>query len=204
MSRFRLFALPLVVVGLLFATPSDASWTKSESFEYSAKTSLKIVEPTDAKVFVTIGGETKEGTVPAIFALPDEDAFIGVKIVSADGDAWTGKIEVKAHKQTVTKFTHVANAVAPAAKPADNQKFIGQIQNMTHLCKKGERDTLKFVAMKDGKSAYETTVPPNTAQSNVELVPGTYSVRIFKNNVFFVSKELEVSKDGWVFTYGCK
>jgi hypothetical protein len=77
------------------------------------------------------------------------------------------------------------------------------MQNLTNLCKKGERDTLKFVAMKDGKSAYETTVAPNTAQSNVELVPGTYSVRIFKNNVFIVSKELEVSKDGWVFTYGC-
>lgn len=204
--RFRtLFAVCAVALAVLTPDTSEASWTKTESFEFSAKTSLKITDPADAHVFVTIGNETKESSLPAIFPLPDQDAYIPVKIVGKDGsDPWTGKIEVKAHKQTVVKFTHTA---APAAAPAaagPAHKFIGQMQNWTHLCEKKERATLKFVAMKDGAAAYEATVEPNRAQSNVELAPGKYSVRIFKNGVFLQAKELEVTADGWVFTWGCK
>lgn len=203
MSVRRMFAVCAVAFAVLTPAWSEASWTKTESFEHSAKTSLKITDPADAHVFVTIGSETKEATLPAIFPLPDADAYIQVKIVGKDGDAWTGKVEVKAHRQTVVKFAHTAAAAAPAAA-APAHKLIGQMQNWTHLCEKKERSTLKFVAMKDGAAAYETTVEPNRAQSNVELAPGKYSVRIFKNNVFLQAKELEVTADGWVFTWGCK
>lgn len=204
MTFRRLFALSAVAFAVLTPAWSEASWTKTESFEYSAKTSLKITEPTDAHVFVTIGSETKESTLPAIFPLPDADAYVPVKIVGKDGETWSGKIEVKAHKQTVVKFAHSAAPAAPAAAAAPGHKMIGQMQNWTHLCGKRERATLKFVAMKDGAAAAEATVEPNRAQSNIELAPGKYSVRIFRNGTFIQAKELEVTADGWVFTYGCK
>lgn len=203
MSLRHLIAFSALAFCVLAPIDSEASWTKTESFEFSAKTSLKITDPADAHVFVTIGNETKESTLPAIFPLPDADAYIQVKIVGKDNDTWSGKIEVKAHKQTVVKFTHAAAPAAPAAA-APAHKMIGQMQNWTHLCDKKERATLKFVAMKDGAAATEATVEPNRAQSNIELASGTYSVRIFKNGVFIVAKELVVDKDGWVFTYGCK
>lgn len=201
MSVRHLFTSAAFALAIFFPNWSEAAWTKAESFEFSSSTSLKITDPHDAKVFVTIGNETKEATLPAIFPLPDHDAYVQVKIVAADGDAWTGKVEVKAKKQTVVKFTHSA---APAAAAAPAHKFIGKMENWTHLCEKKERRTLKFVAMKDGAAAYEATVEPNRAQSNVELAPGKYSVRIFRDGVFFQAKELEVTADGWVFTWGCK
>jgi hypothetical protein len=196
-----LVAACAVAFAVLTPDTSEASWTKTESFEFSGKTSLKITDPTDAHVTVTIGNETKESSLPAIFPLPDQDAYVQVKIVGKDGgDPWTGKIEVKAHKQTVVKFTQTAAAAAPAG-PA--HKFIGQMQNMTHLCDYKERATLKFVAMKDGVAAFETTLMANKAQTNIELAPGKYSVRIFKNGNFFLAKELEVKADGWIFSHGC-
>jgi hypothetical protein len=199
----RLFLASSILALAVFSPNwSEASWTKAESFEFSAKTSLKITDPSDAHVFVTIGNETKESTLPAIFPLPDADAYIQVKIVGKDGDTWSGKVEVKAHKQTVVKFTHSAAPAPAAAAPA--HKLIGKMENWTHLCSKKERATLKFVAMKDGAAAAEATIEPNRAQSNVELAPGKYSVRIFKNGTFLQAKELDVTADGWVFTYGCK
>ena len=84
MSVRHLFAASALAFAVFFPAWSEASWTKAESFEFSAKTSLKITDPTDAKVFVTIGNETKESTLPAIFPLPDADAYFEVKIVGKD------------------------------------------------------------------------------------------------------------------------
>ena len=195
-------ALAFVVLAFsaTVATPSPADWSKTESFEFSAKTSIKITDPAGAKAYVTIGNEVKEEALPAVFALPDADAFIAVKVVAADGDTWTGKVEVKAKKQTVLKLNYVPKAAG--AKPS-GAKFMGQMQNWTHQCDRRERDVLKFVAMKDGKAAYETTLRPNQAATNVELEPGQYSVRIFKGANFVRALDLQVDKDGWVFKYGC-
>src|SRR4051812_40455284 len=111
--RHTLFIAILFLTALL-APSARAEWTKTESFEASAKTSLKITEPAEARAYVTIGGETKEEALPAVFSLPDADAYITVKIVSADGDSWTGKVEVKAHRQTVVRLGHSPKGPANA------------------------------------------------------------------------------------------
>lgn len=194
----------LVVGTVVFSSPSaHAEWTKTESFEHSAKTSLKILEPADAHAFVTIQNETKEGTLPHIWSLADEDAFISVKIVAANGESWTGKVEVKAHKQTVLKLAQIAKA--PAAPAPAGQKFIGRMENTTHRCSGNERQELKYVAMKDGKPALEKTVSPNRSIGNLELEAGHYTVRVFKHstNDFIQTKDLDVAKDGWTFSWGC-
>ena len=185
-----------------FALPAHAEWQKTESYEYSAKTSLRIVDPAHAKVFVTLGNETKEESLPAIFNLPDHDAYVPVKIVSADGETWTGKVEVKAHKQTVVHFAHKAAAKAPEAPAAPAHKLIGRLENATNTCRVADRVD-KYVIMKDGKVVLETALEPNRAQHNVELEAGTYTVRIFRAGIFVKSLELAVQKDGWVFRYGC-
>lgn len=197
-------ALVFAAFSLMALTPASASaeWTKDQSFEYAGKTSLKIVEPEGAKVFVTVGGETKEDALPAIISLPDTDAFVAVKVVATDGDVWNGKVEVKAHKQTVLKLAHKAAAAAPAAA-GPVHKHIGEMQNLTHKCTRREQGTLRFVAMKDGVQTFETTVAPNRRQANIELAAGHYTIRIFQDGRFITAKELDVTKDGWLFKWGC-
>lgn len=203
MKFARIFALAAVVTAFAaFTVPAQAEWTKSESFEFSSKTSLKLVSAAHGKAFVKVGSETKEETLPAIFALPDQDAYLEVKIVADDGDTWNGKIEVKAHKQTVVQLTHVPKAAAPAAPAGPHPKFIGRMENATHTCRAADRVD-KFVVMKDGKSVFETSLAPNRAQANIELESGTYGVRLFRAGIFVKTIELVVSKDGWVFRYGC-
>jgi hypothetical protein len=197
MKFVRILALAFVTT---LAVPASAEWTKTESYEYSAKTSLKITEPANAKVTVTIGNETKEESLPAIFTLPDTDAYVPVKVVAADGDVWTGKIEVKAHKQTVLQLTHLAKGAPAAAAPG--HKYIGRFENATNLCSAGDRVD-KFVAMRDGKVAYESAIGPNKAQHNIELEAGVYTIRIFRGGIFVKALDLNVTKDGWVFRYGC-
>lgn len=198
MKLVRILALALVTS---FSVPAAAEWTKTESHEYSAKTSLKIVEPAHAKVTVTIGNETKEESLPAIFSLPDADAYVTVKIVAADGETWSGKVEVKAHKQTLVHFNHVPKA-APATASAPLHKLMGRLENATNACRASDRVD-KFVVMKDGKAVLESALAPNKVQHNLELEPGTYAVRIFRAGIFVKSVELVVNKDGWVFRYGC-
>ena len=198
MKLVRCLVLAVVTT---FALPAAAEWTKTETHEYSAKTSLKIVDPVHAKAFVTIGNETKEESLPAIFSLPDHDAYVPVKIVAADGDTWVGKVEVKAHKQTVVHMNHVPKA-APAAPSAPAHKLIGRIENATNLCRASDRVD-KYVIMKDGKVAHEIAIGPNKVQHNVELEAGTYTVRIFRGGIFVKAIPLVVDKDGWVFRYGC-
>ncbi|MBK6463663.1 MAG: hypothetical protein IPF92_22060 [Myxococcales bacterium] len=200
MKLARVLALAAIVTA--FALPAQAEWTKSESFEFSSRTSLKLVSAAHGKALVKVDGVVKEETLPAIFPLPDHDAYVEVKIVADDGDTWSGKIEVKAHKQTIVQLTHVPRAAAPAAPPAAVHKYIGRLVNGTDTCRASDRVD-KFVVMKDGKPVLETSVPPNRAMSNVELDGGTYTVRIFRKGIFVAAKELVVSKDGWIFTYGC-
>jgi len=198
--RFRaLFAACAVAFSVLTPDTSEASWTKAESFEFSAKTSLKITDPVDAHVFVTIGNETKESTLPAIFPLPDQDAYIQVKIVGKDGgDPWNGQIEVKDHKPTVVKFTQAAGPAPARARPPRRDPVPAMRPT------KGPADPSSRAPSQDRPTAYETTLEANKAQSNIELAPGKYSVRIFKNGTFLQAKELEVNADGWVFMWGCK
>ncbi len=195
-----LLAFGFVAASLTLAGPSRADFTKSESFEGSAKTSLKIVEPTGAKAVITINGETKEEALPAIFALPEADAFVSVKIVAADGETWNGKVEIKAHKQTVLKLAQTAK---PAAAAAPAAKVIGKVNNATQTCSnRRARQTLKFTFMKDGKEAISLTVPQHQAMFGVNLEPGSYSVRVFTaDGTFMQAVPFEITKDGWLFNF---
>ena len=194
------FGLGLCTLLLAFSGASHADWTKTESFEYSAKTSLKVTDPPGAKISVTIGSEVKEETLPAIFSLPDNDAFVTVKVIAADGETWNGKVEVKAHKQTVLKLGQTAKPAAPTGPGA---KFIGKILNTSHECDRRKRDTMKFVLMRDGKQAYEVVLPAGEGRTNIELEAGHYTVRIFKGSTFMTAREMDIAKDGWSFAQTC-
>src|SRR5688572_5745756 len=97
--RIGLLAL-LFVLAVGGAAIADASWSDKVNFRRTDRTSLKIVEPEGFKVTVTLpDGKEKAGTVPDLFPLPDQDAFVTVTITPTDGSKpWSKKIEVRSRQ----------------------------------------------------------------------------------------------------------
>lgn len=81
----------------------------------------------------------------------DSVAWLPVKLIAADGDTWNGKVEVKAHKQTVLKLAYSGK---PATAAPASGKFIGKMMNLTSACpargqssrsRSPERDCRKYL-----------------------------------------------------------
>jgi hypothetical protein len=183
---------------LSVAATAPADFTKHEALEFSSgKASIKVLEPKGAKV--TVGTETD--TVPHIFSLPDQDAFVPVRVVAADGETWNGKVEVKAHKQTTISLSQVAKPGAPAATAAAKQSFIGHVINLTQTCtREGRVD--RFAIVRNGAEVKNFSLPLRH-ETSVELEAGDYSVRTFTGSHFVKAHKLTVSSDNWRFEVGC-
>jgi hypothetical protein len=201
-------------VGLFLLSASataDAGWQHNVSHKFAAnsKTTLKITGADGLKASVTIDGNAKEDTIPAIFSLPDHDAFIPVTITSADGKVFNQKIEVKAHQQTDLAVKYEGEAKAPAAA-APGRKFLGHAGSFMERCKESRELKMEFLRSSDGQSASSIVLKPQSSQ-NVELTAGQYDVRLFwrapgsnGDFSFWRTEKLEVTADEWIFAYGCK
>ncbi len=119
MKLVRILALAFVTA---LARPAAAEWTKAETHEFSVKTRVKIVDPSYGKTIVTIGSDTKEKPLPAIFTCPGRGPYVALKIVESDGDTWSGKVEVRAtSRRWSTSPTHTtAPPSTPAATPTSS------------------------------------------------------------------------------------
>jgi len=85
------------IVGVAIA---GGTWSDKMNYRYSKGTSLKVTEPEGFKVTIVGGdGAEKADTVPALFGLPDQDAYVKVTLVAPDGTQWTKKVEVRANQQ---------------------------------------------------------------------------------------------------------
>ncbi|APR81645.1 Hypothetical protein A7982_06994 [Minicystis rosea] len=193
--------LAFLALSTVVGPRAAAEITKSESFETSAKTSLKIPEPQGAHVFVTIGKEVKDDATPAIFALPDADAYVNVKIVMSDGETWTGKVEIKAKHQTVLRFTQTKKgAAAPSATPA--ARSTGSLVNTTDKCDWPEN--IKFVINRDGNKVFTSGMVFPGKEISIPLENGNYFIQMLDtSSTPLGSRTLTVSRDGWKFTSGC-
>jgi len=191
-----------LIVGLV-AVSSVAyadDWTFTQDFSYAKTASIKVTEPEGYKV--TIGDKTD--TAPAVFNFDNNDAFQLVHITAPDGKSWEKKIEVRAGHQTTLRVKY---APAAAATPAgDARKHIGTVKNETNTCAK--KTNQRFDFMLDGKLVRSFELRGGQYTPNVELPDGTYQVRLFSvvsgQWVFQASSDFAVTKDGWVYTYGCK
>jgi hypothetical protein len=197
-------ALALVSVVTLSDNFASAEITRSETFEASAKTSIKIPEPANAHVFVTVGKDVKDDSTPAIFNLPDADAYVTVKVVMADGETWSGKIEIKAKHQTVVRFTQSKKGgPAPSASAAVAlPKYTGTLSNNTDTCDWPEN--VKFVVSQNGAQVFTSGLVFPGKQVTTTLEKGSYFVQILDTSGSPLgSKALTAGKDGWSFASGC-
>lgn len=209
MPRFRSLFILFALAVLTFAGVAFADWSYTTSHKYAGKTSLKVIEPDGFKVKVTIGSDVKEDTIPAVFQLPDGDAFLPVTVVAKDGSTWSQKIEVKDKQQTELKVQYTAGAKAAPAPAGPTRKFIGSATNTTNRCTNpNDRADLRYDFLLDGTKVREIEVAMNRRIPNVEIAQGSYSVRIFKKRgndyIFLSTSQYDITKDGWEFSYGCK
>lgn len=202
MRKPRYLFLTLFALSTLHGTFAAAEVTKSESFEDSAKTSLKIPDPPGAHVFVTIGKEVRDDSTPTIFALPDADAYVNVKVVMSDGETWTGKVEIKAKHQTVLRLAQTKKGPAAAPSAAPVSRFMGMLVNSTDKCKWPEN--VKFVVYRDGAQVFTTQLVFPGKEVSLSLESGSYFVKVTDTtNQVLASRPLSASRDGWTFASGC-
>jgi hypothetical protein len=203
----RRLSLGLVVVGVLAAVAvAGGTWSDKINYRYSNGTSLKVTDPEGFKVTVTTADGDKTDTVPALFALPDQDSYVKVTLVAPDGTQWTKKVEVRAKQQAELAVQFKADAAKPEA-PAGNRSFVGKFLNESGGCGKSWAKQIKadFIAG-DGATAKSQTIDPHT-YVNMELASGKYDVRVFVKNGdvwdYVLTAPAQIAKDGWNLGFGC-
>jgi len=209
--KLRSLLAPLAVGLLLLSAsaPADAGWQHNVAHKHvSGKTSLKITGADGLKAQVTIDGTQKEDTIPAVFTLSDQDAFVPVTVTAADGKVFNQKIEVKAHQQTDLVVKYEPEAKAAAAAPG--RKYLGHAGNFMSRCKDSRELKMEFLRSSDGASAGSVVLKPEASQ-NLEITAGQYDVRIFSRNPgatsdfsFWRTEKIEITADEWIFAYGCR
>jgi hypothetical protein len=208
--KLRHLSMFVVAFGFCALVPNraDAEFTQTVSHSYAAKASLKVTEPAGFKVAITLDGKNQEDTVPHVFALPDQDAYVPVTITAPDGKSWSGKIEVKAHQQTQLAFKYSAAPAPAEAKAKAARKFIGHLNNNSHVCAERARIPVKYDLLDETGATVNETVLTAGQEKQVELPAGNYEVRVFfaENNAWRLNqtfKDLQVNSDKWGFAIGC-
>lgn len=213
--KLRSLLVSLVTSLLLLSASAvaDAGWQHNLSHRHvSGKTSLKVTGADGLKVQITIDGSPKEDTIPAIFTLPDRDAYVPVTVVASDGQTFSQKIEIKSHQQAELVLRYEAPVAAPAAAAAPGRRFMGHAFNATDRCKDADRWELKmdFLRRSDGSNVRSVVVKPASVE-NFEIESGAYDVRLFARRAgattdysFFKTVPFEITADEWIFAYGCR
>jgi len=194
------------VIGTAFA---GGSWNDNVTFRYANATSLKITDPEGFKVSITTADGEKAGTIPEVFALPDQDTFVKVTLTSPAGDAWSKKIEVRAKQQTSLAVQYKADAAVPAADAKKVRTYVGTFLNQVGGCDRTLKTTqarVDFLRNSSGEVVKQQLIDAGkTAQ--IEIEGGKYDVRVFLavggEWKHMHTSTWEIGKDGWRLGYGC-
>ena len=202
--------MAVVVASVALATSAYAggSWSDKTDYRRSNGTSLKVTDPDGFKVTVAMpDGNDKADTVPAIFALPDQDTYVKVTVFAPDGTQWSKKIEIRANQQASVAVTFKADAAQPARTGA--RRFTGKLYNLASGCGRNYKRQIKMEVLRSGDGTVEQTqqLDDNT-HINVELSGGKYDVRVFawtgSQWDHVLTGTANVTKDGWQIGFGCK
>lgn len=205
----RIGVLAFVFVAVVATNSLAGSWSDRVSYKYNNLTSLKIVEPDGFKVVVAMpDGSEKVGTIPEVFNLPDQDAFVKVTIVPTDGSAsWSKKIEVKNKQQAELVVTFKADG--PKGEPAKaGRSYVGRFANQVGGCGKGFARTIKVDFLNADGVVTKNAQIDSSKNVDVEVPGGQYDLRVYIWNdtewKFVITSSHQIAKDGWHLTFGCE
>ncbi len=194
--------VPLACVMSLSAVAHAEEWSVTVEHKYSKEASIRVVEPEGYQVVA----EGASDTVPAVLKIANADAYVVVKFTAPSGRSWEKKIEVRTGHQSIVRVKHVPPADAPVAAPGKaGRMHIGSVKNTTNKC--GKSTNHKFDFMADGVLAKSFELAGGKFIPNVELPARSYEVRRFDVRqgqwVYVETTVFAVTKDGWVYFYGC-
>jgi len=206
--KLRMLSVVMVLVVATVAWAGGTFTDKAVTYRRSeGGTSLKVTDPDGFKVAITLAdGSVKSDTVPALFALPEADAFLKVTITAPDGSSWSKKVEIRA-KQQAELAVNFKEEAKTQEKPA-SRSFVGKVEHAGHTCGDAWKRSLKIDFLQGGSSnvTLSKEIEWNT-YVNLEVPAGRYDVRMFvKNNDvwdFVATAPADVQKDGWKYSFGC-
>jgi hypothetical protein len=194
----------IIVAALSSVAVAGGTWADKIEYRHSTGTSLKVTDPEGFKITVSLPGGDKTDTVPAMFALPDQDSYVKVSVVAPDGTTWSKKVEVRSKQQAELSLqfkTDAGNTATPG------RSTVGKFLNEGGSCGSTWARSIKadFVAA-DGTTALSKQIDPHT-YTNLDLASGKYDVRVFvkTNDVwdYLLTTKQELTKDGWELAFGC-
>ncbi len=215
MSEPRL--APIAVVLVVASTALAAGhWTESLEYRYAGSTSLKVTEPEGFAISVETPDGVRTGTVPEVFSLENQDAYVTVRLTAPSGETWKKKIEMRARQQAelAVAFKPDDKPKAedkPSEKPADKPRaYVARVLNGGAGCEnKKYRAAIKtdFRRASDGESQVSLVVNDGVKQ-DFEIPAGTFSVRVYRYtgdawDFAFTTEVTAPARDGAVFGYGC-
>ncbi len=193
------------VIGTAFA---GGSWNDKVSFRYANATSLKVTEPEGFKVSILLPDGEKTGTIPELFSLPDQDAFVKVTLTSPQGDAWSKKVEIRSKQQTELAVQFKADA--PAAEPKKaGRTYVGKFLNQIGGCGRSYHATqvkIDFLRNSSGEIVKHQLIDAGKT-ADVEIEGGKYDVRVYLGVdgdwKYVHTSTWDIGKDGWLLGFGC-
>ena len=106
--------LALVVLVVLCRVAGADRWSETVAYKPSDRTSLKVTKPAGANVAIKRSdGSERVGTVPELFLLTSQDAFVTVTITPDGSEPWSRKIEVFPRNEIELELTDESSAPIP-------------------------------------------------------------------------------------------
>lgn len=201
MLRSLVLLCVLIVPTTAFA---DDDWSVTPELRPANTASIRVVEPEGYEVTV----QNRTDQVPAVFSVRNADDYVLLAVRAPSGATWERKIEVKAYHQTVVRIRHVASAPKKdAARPAATASYVGVLANTTHVCKKASDRIDIRVELLRGADVIKTVDVPVRSRIDAEVPGGSYRARRYHRTSggwqYAGTQELEVTKDGWIYHWGC-
>ena len=195
--------IALMLLCSRFALAGDG-WKEKTSYARSGTTGIKITEPNGFKVAVTINGDVKADTIPARFALPEDDGFYTVTVTAPTGEVWSKKVEAKRFQTLELEL-----AFDGAAKAAPSGRtYVGTAHNRATDCGRGFATyAVRFDFMGDEKDPVGSVQVNPGASAELSLPKGTFDIRLYvwdgSKWSYQLTSKADVSKDRWSATMTC-
>ena len=163
-----------------------------------------MVEPADFRVTITTADGDRTATVPDVFTLPNQDAYVKVTVTAADGSTWSRKVEVKARHQTEI----VLGFVPEQKKPTKPRFYIGTFANVSQGCGESKQSTIRAELIdEDGVVAKLDSLAPRY-EIDYKLTAGKYEMRtyVLRGSTWqfqATNNQVIPQKDGWKLAWGC-
>ena len=206
----------IVLVAAVGTAVAAGTWSDSVKYRPTQNTSIRVLEPKGFRVTIDTPDGVQTGTVPELFKLANEDAYVKVTLTAPDGTSWSNKVEVRQRNQAELTVNFKPDA-APAQEKENGKdtprarSFIMEMQNKGNTCDATSpwRATISadFLRASDGERIQKVQLDDDKS-GQIELPSDAYDVRVFSWNgsewKLAVSKRIDTpARDGFKLAFGC-